>query len=251
MQIASAQNSPYQLHKGREITLLSGGTLLTAGGIVLQSRVEAPDAAEVAALNLDNVPAFDQIIPSSVENNPRALSHLSVGLAGLGTASLLLDQKVRSDFKTILVMGLEGVLLTEGAAFTTKALVQRPRPSVYLLQDKQVTWEPDDLFSFFSQHTATTSFLSFFSAKVFSDYHPHTKWKFVAFGGATVLTSLTGYFRVKGAEHFPSDVIVGGLVGGFIGWGIPQLHKAKSFESSGISFSPAFGPNTLGITCTF
>ena len=39
--------------------------------------------------------------------------------------------------------------------------------------------------------------------------------------------ALTGYLRVDSSNHFPTDVIVGYIIGAGIGFLIPELHKVQ------------------------
>ena len=74
-------------------------------------------------------------------------------------------------------------------------------------------------------HTSLSAAGSFFAARVFSDYYPDSKWKPVVWGAAVAIPAVTGYLRVRGGRHFPTDVIAGYAVGALAGWGVPALHK--------------------------
>lgn len=82
-------------------------------------------------------------------------------------------------------------------------------------------------YSFFSGHTSSAAAMSFFTAKVFSDYFPDSKWKPLVWTMAATLPALTGYFRIKGGKHYPTDVIMGYTVGALIGFFVPYIHQTK------------------------
>ena len=71
---------------------------------------------------------------------------------------------------------------------------------------------------------------TFFLARVYHDYHPDSPYKWVFYGGAGLSTVLTAHFRVKGGAHFPTDVIVGGILGSAAGFLVPFFHKNKMIK---------------------
>ena len=138
-------------------------------------------------------------------------------------------------------MFLEGYYLTGGLVGLSKGLTNRYRPFTYLTisQINNLTGEAKEEFleditgddiedSFFSGDAAATSYGFIFFAKVFNDYFPDSKWRYGVWGVSILGSSLGAYFRAKSGKHFPTDVIVGSLVGGTIGYFIPHLHLANS-----------------------
>lgn len=80
--------------------------------------------------------------------------------------------------------------------------------------------------SFFSGHTSSTAAATFFMAKVYNDYHPDLgRKKYMIYGLAAIPPTVMGIYRIKALRHFPSDVIVGGLVGAGVGILVPELHR--------------------------
>jgi membrane-associated phospholipid phosphatase len=95
--------------------------------------------------------------------------------------------------------------------------------------------------AFFAGHVALVGTSTFFAAKVFSDYHPDSKLKYLFYGGAIVATGATGYLRHRGGKHFPSDIIIGTTVGTLSGILIPHFHKNKIFKDPNLSIVPFTG----------
>ena len=52
--------------------------------------------------------------------------------------------------------------------------------------------------------------------------------KFIFYGLAAIPPAFTGFNRVKGLKHFPTDVITGFTVGAATGILVPHLHKKKN-----------------------
>jgi membrane-associated phospholipid phosphatase len=99
--------------------------------------------------------------------------------------------------------------------------------------------------SFFSGDASSTAFSFIFLAKVFNDYFPESNLKFGIWGISISGTVLQSYFRAKSGRHFPTDVIVGSLVGGSIGFLLPHLHRV--FQESRLSLNPS----SCGLTLTY
>ena len=75
----------------------------------------------------------------------------------------------------------------------------------------------------FSRSYFQLATFSFFTAKVFSDTNPNSKLRPWVWSSAALLPAVTGYLRVKGGKHFPTDVIVGYAVGAAIGILVPGI----------------------------
>ncbi|NRB48824.1 MAG: phosphatase PAP2 family protein [Saprospiraceae bacterium] len=77
----------------------------------------------------------------------------------------------------------------------------------------------------------------FYPRDLSSTVYPDSPWKPYVWGVSMVLPALTGYLRVRGGQHYPTDVIAGYLLGGAIGYLIPTLHK-RPLKASGLSIYP-------------
>jgi membrane-associated phospholipid phosphatase len=82
--------------------------------------------------------------------------------------------------------------------------------------------------SLYSGHVAAVSAASFFTAKIYCDYHPELGYnKYLVYGAAAVPPLIMSYFRLRALEHFPTDVLVGFGVGALYGILIPELHRLQ------------------------
>jgi membrane-associated phospholipid phosphatase len=99
--------------------------------------------------------------------------------------------------------------------------------------------------SLYSGHTATASAATFFMVKVYSDYHPEIgRKKYLLYGLASVPPLVEGYLRMKALSHFPSDILVGFVVGAAAGVAVPSLHR---FKDRGIKVSMIGTPAGPGV----
>lgn len=191
---------------------------------------------EIEKLNRQNINKFDRtatyhwsIAAQQFSDVP---SHIMPWLPLALVIPPIKNKKLNQAF-TLGAMYLEVSLLTTGITGTTKSLVGRVRPYLY-----NSSFTPQERFdlqkdgptattSFFSGHSSNTFAFAIFLSKTFTDIYGKTVWSKLVWGTTLTFATATAYARVKGGVHFPSDVIVGSLVGGAIGYFIPVLHKVK------------------------
>ncbi len=246
----SAQN-PYELSWQYDLPLLSAGL---AGGVLAVTydfNVESLTLSEINALDKNDVNSFDRKATSFNSASARTKSDILLFSSFSYPFLFLIDKPSRKGFLEIGVMTAEVFLTNSSITALTKGLVKRPRPYVYNPEvDLEKKMSANAQFSFYSGHTSSVSSMTFFSAKVFSDYYPDSKWKPVVWISAALLPVATGYFRVKGGRHFPTDVITGYVTGAIVGYLIPQMHKKKD-NNKKVSFSIYPGPQSLGVGLTW
>src|SRR6185369_12000183 len=81
--------------------------------------------------------------------------------------------------------------------------------------------------AFLAGHPALVATGLFFTAKVYSDYHPESGFRYVLFGLAAAGTGATVYLRHISGKHFPSDLFAGVTLGTLSGILVPQFHKMR------------------------
>ena len=138
---------------------------------------------------------------------------------------MLADRKMRKDWRSYALYA-ETMGITLAITQFTKSITDRKRPYVYQqgnsredIQDKDATQ------SFFSGHTSVAAASTFFMARMFADNHPNSRWKPVVWTAAAILPLSTGAMRVLAGKHFPTDVLIGYIVGAGIGYLVPYLHR--------------------------
>jgi len=134
------------------------------------------------------------------------------------------------------VVYAEAVAVAEGISLFVKRSADRPRPYTYLSADERPNTPAYDVtaessFRSMPSGHATISFCA--AAFAMTDHvltRPEASWQEQA-GTAFVggfLAGMTAGLRVEGGLHFPSDSIVGGLVGMTSGVAIPLVHRYVS-----------------------
>jgi len=236
--------SPFRLESGREIAILSSGVVAGGGALLAQSRIEGLSVAEITALSPENVNAFDRgAIWNESERANQVSDILAYGLI-VSPLAMLLDHEVRCDWETYAIMYSETMLLTGTTVQLAKGLVARTRPYAYNpdvpLERKE---EVDARKSFYSSHTAFAFASAVFLSTTYAEYFPGSRWQGWIWAISLAGASTVGYLRYAAGEHFPTDVLVGAVLGAATGYIVPALHKAGQNK---ISIRPGAG---MGVAC--
>ena len=154
---------------------------------------------------------------------------------------LLIDKEIRKDALKMAVLYTEALSIT-GTLYTSSTYVNRYRPATY---SDDLTVEQkrsgNQRNSFFAGHVALVATSTFFTAKVYSDYHPNSKFRWVLYGVAIGATGATGYLRHRAGKHFPSDIVLGTAIGVLSGILVPQAHKVKRAGEKRVHIFPFTG----------
>jgi hypothetical protein len=204
------------------ITLGTGGT-----GLILHKKKLPLTADQVAMLQPSSVNKFDR---NAIYQHSRAAAITSDVFQYTAMASpafLFIDKDIRRDWKTVMPIWMETFALTSALTIFTKEIVHRNRPYVYSDYYNGNKFSKDATSSFFSGHTSITAASTYFIAMVYSDYHPHSRWKPLVWTGAAILPALTGLTRYKAGKHYWTDVITGYAVGALVGTLTPYLHRRE------------------------
>ncbi len=235
--------SPYQCTKKKDVIIYSIGSVGLGLGYYLHAKAPVLEVEQVQLLDKNSINRFDRIATSYSSMKAKKASDVFFYGAMAMPALFGFSKKMRNDAKNISLIYGETLFLTVGITLITKKTVLRNRPLVYNSNfDISTKLEKNARYSFFSGHTSVVSASSFFTAKVFADYHPDSKWKPVVWGAAVTIPAITGYLRVRAGKHYPTDVITGYAVGAVIGILIPQIHKRKKQnEHLQLSVGPSGG----------
>jgi len=227
---AQLAQSPYNFSKKKDLTILGLSSGLFTSSFFIGRKRGVMDEDHWKALDRNRVFYFDRSVTYYWSNSARKLSD---GLLYSSIAlpfALTITRKSHNQMAAVGLMTLETALLNLGLTNFTKNLVARHRPFTY--NHESVPWEimskqklKDARRSFFSGHTSTTASMYFMTAQMYSDFHPNSKFRSVAWVGAITIPALTGLMRVKAGKHYYTDIIMGYAVGAVIGILIPRLHK--------------------------
>ena len=174
----------------------------------------------------------------------------AVGLqtaCAIAPLSLFFGEKYRKNWDDIVLMLMEtNTLATCMFQFSPFGpfFQNRFRPAVYYAKDSVSRFNEKnggERNSLFSGHETSAAASLFFMAKVYCDYNPQIKgWdKIGVYALASIPPLIMGSLRVIALRHFPTDVIVGGIIGGACGILVPELHRIAGKDMSlGVYTSP-------------
>lgn len=220
---------PYQFNTNKETVILIPGIGLNTLGFIRSASTKPLSLAQLNALNPADI---------RLGIDRRAVNRWSTGSAHFSDAllysalavpaTLALSSRCRElrQGGGVALMGIEALMLSTGLTNTIKNTVRRPRPYAYNTNVPiEIRMRSDARRSFFSGHTSTSAAATFFTAQVFSDLYPDSKWRYALWSGAAVLPLAVGIQRYRAGKHFPTDIAVGYLVGAVSGILVPRLHK--------------------------
>ncbi|MCR9067118.1 MAG: phosphatase PAP2 family protein, partial [Cytophagales bacterium] len=132
----------------------------------------------------------------------------------------------------------QGYVLTETMTGLAKGLIDRYRPFAYLSNDAvkflndeskeeflEDIVDSDILNSFFSGDASIVAFSFTFFAFSYSSCYGQSKLKPLIWIVAVSSISLGCYYRTISGKHFPTDVLIGALVGAFVAFFILGIHQ--------------------------
>jgi membrane-associated phospholipid phosphatase len=220
---AQAQTT-LDLRLGRELTLtgiglgLNGFALLQTIGS--HARLTLP--ADPNAVN-----AFDRIATRQWDLGAHRASNVLMITSAVGAFSAVVVTRDGDRPLMPVAIMAEASLITNGLTGIVKELVGRPRPYVYNADAPDHFKTSDEAYvSFWSGHTANTATLTFSCATLVQYSDASRGVKTATWIGAAVIPATMGFLRVKAGRHFPTDVIVGYVVGAAVGFTVPYLHRA-------------------------
>lgn len=231
-------------------------TIVFAGVSVNGMRIiygrEAIPAAEILGLNKESINSFDRPIADNYSTKAKAASDLFFYGSIPLPLFLLFDKKIRKDGPRVGLLFLE-TLGTTGAIYTTAAMMaNRYRPYAYNSNVPMITRQRGGARnSFFAGHPAVVATSTFFMAKVYSDFHPEMKHKWILYALAGTISATTGYLRIQAGQHFTSDVITGIAVGTLVRVLVPHIHKNKNMAISKLTLAPRFENGGSGFSAFY
>ncbi|HEY6436733.1 MAG TPA: phosphatase PAP2 family protein [Ignavibacteriaceae bacterium] len=238
--LSFSQNSsddPFNVDTDKEIIISATGAVIGAAAIVVSMNNDPLNINEINSLNPQDINAFDRIAIGPYQSD--VLGDVLLYSSFIFPLTFLAYDKTLEDFGTVSLMYGEAVLLNASINALVKGLTLRNRPFVY---DKNSLLEPKlDVgarWSFYSGHTSFTAVNTFYTAKVYSAYISSESTKTFLWIAAALIPAVTGFSRVNTHNHFPTDVIVGYIVGAAIGYFIPEIHKNKNGGTSNNTRAP-------------
>ncbi|MCJ7718210.1 MAG: phosphatase PAP2 family protein, partial [Anaerolineales bacterium] len=227
----SLRQKVYHLNYYVDVPVTTVSIATAFWGFAVVDKKPPLDSLTIIGLDANNINRFDR---SATWQDPefapisRNISDVTLGISNALPLLLLLNDKIRQDWADVLLLFLETQAIVGNLySWASVVHIDRIRPLVY---NPDIPWDEKTgartKNAFYSGHTSLSASASFFTAKVYCDYHPELgNKKFLIYSLALIPPVATGFFRYKGLKHFPTDVITGVIVGASAGILIPHLHK--------------------------
>lgn len=246
---AQENSFPYKL-KSIDIAYLSIGAGTKYFAHYLEEQQKLMTVEEMLKLERNDIVSFDRSATKKWNKDLGERSDLTRNILLAAPASILAVHTINKEWKkgaVYAVMYFETALLTWGLTELTKVTVKRKRPYLYntniSLDERTEKISDDNVFdSFYSGHTAAAFSAAVFFSKTYTDIYGKSKWSKVIWASSITLAATTGYLRYASGHHYPTDVVVGAIVGSGIGYAIPLIHKRNVISND---LSLGVGYNSL------
>jgi membrane-associated phospholipid phosphatase len=247
---------PYHVNYWVTGSIIAGGLTLESIGVAWITNKSQISTGEIQNLDRHDISPIDSwalnFDPSKRSEYEKLSNQLQTVLVFLPFVTLL-DPVIRKDWMDILLIYLQTQAITNnfylyspfGATFQN-----RFRPVVYYdAVDIGKRTEPNNRNSLYSGHVAAAAEASFFTAKIFCDYHPELGMnKYLVYAAAAVPPLFMSYFRLRALAHFPTDIMVGFGVGALCGILVPEFHR---IDNGKMSLGLYSNPESTGVAMTW
>ena len=224
-----------------DIPLFAAGAGLTVSALFFSD-----SGAEWDGVQYDpgSLPAFDRPFAHAYSFGLDAAGDVLLGISMAAPLSLLAFAP--EEWLPVSVMYAETLLLANGIKETLKNAVRRPRPFMYADNPPRRDVESGDfLRSFPSGHTTMAFASAAFFSYTFAEYFPESPWRWPVVAVIFAFAAATAGLRMASANHFPTDVLAGALIGSAAGFLVPFSHTVmrkncgeNKTGSVSVSFSP-------------
>ena len=219
----------YQLDFSKEASIIVPSLLLSSFSFYRHIKLDELSPEAVNSLSINEINRFDRIAVNQYSQTSRVLSDYLVGLCLVAPFTMNFQDKVSSNINVLI---LESYLLTTSLASFSKVTTQRKRPYVYNKNvDIDIRIEKDGQLSFFSAHTAYAFTGAILTARFYDD-HYEDKYNFLIYSSTIFTASTLGYLRFSAGKHYPTDILVGALVGAGVAIFITEVHKNKEQKTA-------------------
>jgi membrane-associated phospholipid phosphatase len=249
--IPQPASSPYVTSFKKDGVIILGSAAVTVLGYTLIKDKHDLSLAQLATKKKDNLLFMDRWVAGNYSEQANKDSYILFNASYVYPLLIaLVNKNEHKRWGQVTTLFIETVTVT-GAMYTLAAgLVYKSRPYVY------GDAAPVDLRlskgaqrSFYGGHVATTAAASFFTARVFQEFNPHSKLQPYLWIGAAALPALMAYERMRAGYHFLSDCLLSYGIGAATGLLIPDMHKNKHFRN--VSILPNIEEKQGGITVNY
>ncbi len=193
---------------------------------------------DLNSLNVNDIPAYDRFATHYYSPTADKTSDwLSYGgtlvpLGILGAAAYSGKQSYGQAAGEAGILA-EALLFNSAINLYTRSFRLHPRPFVYNVDAPQSEKLKNEAAgSFYSGHVSGAFLVAVFTAYTFQEKNPNSQWTPYIWGGGLALATTISGLRITAGKHYPSDIVVGALMGSLLGYAFPRLHAVHNQKTS-------------------
>lgn len=220
----------YDINWNNEWKYMSAGIASNIAGYYLLQKFEPISYEEYLNLDGSKINSLDRI---ALSFNSGSSAEWSDYLSNYSSVLPLLvyASKIRNkEWLESSIMYFDVLTLNTGLVTMFKYGVGRHRPYLYSKGREPNSFGKSDSAAFYSGHTSFASSNCFFAAAIFHKAYPESIAVPYVYGIAATIPAVTGYLRVRGGAHFPTDVITGYFAGAAVAFSVIYVHKRDDLE---------------------
>ncbi|TMI91467.1 MAG: phosphatase PAP2 family protein [Bacteroidetes bacterium] len=235
----SERRQVYKLKPSADIPVFAVGAGWSAYAFTKIYSKEHSSEETILSLDVNDINGFDRWAVRPYDEAIDKASYYPFYASTLLPFLFLTGKETSKDFFKLSFLYLETMSIT-GFLYTGSVYVtNRYRPYAYSSETEMPQRTRGGAKnSFYAGHVALVATSTFFMAKVYSDYHPDSKAKWVFYTIASAATAATAYMRHAAGQHFPSDILLGITQGTLTGILVPHFHKNKIIKDPNLSIMP-------------
>lgn len=245
----SYDDEGYVLNAANDISLTLTALLTTGIGDFLYSQMQEPDDRHKKSTS--DLLIWDRKFAGRYSGTADFMSDVGslfaiapFAIGGIAWHAGLSD---REQFGTFSLMLVQSLLFQHGINMAFRSMEIWPRPYIFSTHgegaEKAKNAKPEAYGSFFSGHASAAFTIAVFTSEWYDQTFKNPDAARVVRALAFSLAGFESALRVAAGKHYPSDVLVGALMGTGISYGILEMHKKRNQK-----FSLWVSPGTAGIT---
>ena len=206
--------------------------IIGSGALAIPAYIRYKDmpSTDLNDLNRNEINAFDRpyagvYSPSfALASDILVLPFCALPLALTSFDAWKDKQGIKPIFTDAVIFG-EAMVISSSLDLLVRSLQVHPRPFVYNSEvPKADRLAGEASGSFYSGHSSAAFLTAVYLSYTYPLRHPEFEHSTLLWTGSLATATTIAALRVSAGKHFPSDVIVGAIAGGFFGWLLPYLH---------------------------
>jgi|GEM_PF-6768844 len=216
--------NPYNIDNRIVTVSNTFSSIIFLTGTFVYSSLSNQNPLSPRSLDPSEIPFFDRIALGKTSTTQAAISDYL--LYGLLTEAVMINFRDITRLRPLESPLIPTIATSTGLNLVAKSTVRRYRPYSYNPSTPDSTLNGSDAYlSFYSGHTSGAFSAAIYSSMMYQYLDYPSQYRGYIWGINITAASLTGILRISSGNHFPSDVVVGSIIGSLIGWSFPAMYN--------------------------